>query len=99
MTVREPSYRLVSRDLLRQLMGRTGTGRNITIRALAARANCASSTIGNLLTGTQECVTSQTAHAISNAIGVDVLILFAPTGRSVPVPAGEIPPQPVQVAV
>ncbi|MEU7431050.1 helix-turn-helix transcriptional regulator [Streptomyces sioyaensis] len=98
MSPREPRYRLVNRSLLKELMGRTGTGQSVTIRDLAVRAGCSSTTIGNLLKGHQECVVASTAHAVCRVIGVDTLILFTPTGRSVPVPAGEITP-PLRAAV
>ncbi|MEU8723575.1 helix-turn-helix domain-containing protein [Streptomyces antimycoticus] len=96
MSPSEPSYQLVSRDLLRRLMERTGTGQSITIRGLARRAGCSSTTVGNLLSGVQECVLSSTAHAICRVIGVDVLILFTPTGRSVPVSSRDVTPTPVR---
>ncbi|MEV5219698.1 helix-turn-helix transcriptional regulator [Streptomyces syringium] len=99
MTLRDPLYRLLDPELLQRLMQRTGTGQRITIRELAQRAECASSTVGNLLRGAQSCVTPRTAEAMCRVIGVDVLILFAPTGRSVPVPAGEYSPSTARAAV
>ncbi|MEU7044986.1 helix-turn-helix transcriptional regulator [Streptomyces varsoviensis] len=98
MTPRDPLYRLMDTDLLQRLMRRTGTGQSITIRRLAARAGCASTTVGNLVSGTQQCVTQTTAYALCRVIGVDVLILFTPVGRSVPIPADEITPTAMQAA-
>ncbi|WP_282696292.1 hypothetical protein [Streptomyces sp. CC208A] len=63
-------------------MERTGTGAPLSIRGLATKAGVAHGTIGNLLTGEQESVIEPTAHAICGAIGVDLLILFAPEGRA-----------------
>lgn len=98
MAERDPRYRLLDADLLRTLMKRTGTGQSVTIRELAKQAECATGTVGNLVNGDQECVSARTAHSLCRAIGVDVLVLFAPTGRSVPVPAAEITPEPAGAA-
>lgn len=77
-----PLYQLVDRELLAKLMKRTGTGASMSVRELAAQAGVSRSTIGNLLSGEQAGVFEPTAHQIANAIGVDVLILFTPTGRA-----------------
>lgn len=79
-----PRYHLESRDLLRMLMSRTGTGHRITVRELASQAGVAHGTISNLLTGTYEDLPGEAAHRVAAAIGVDVLVLFTPTGRAVP---------------
>ncbi|WKV74762.1 helix-turn-helix transcriptional regulator [Streptomyces sp. PCS3-D2] len=89
MSPSEPLYRLLNVDLLKTLMERTGSGQKVTIRELAANAGCSSTTVGRLVSGEKECIVSSNAHAIATAIGVDVLILFAPAGRSVPVPHRE----------
>lgn len=83
MATHAPLYKIVRPDLLRTLMERTGTGASVTVRELAEQADIPRSTVGNLLTGAQQAVQEQTAHAIARAIGVDTLILFAPVGRSV----------------
>ncbi|MET9465847.1 helix-turn-helix domain-containing protein [Streptomyces sp. NPDC006544] len=77
-----PLLRLVNRDLLATLMKRTGSGASMSVRELATEAGVPRSTIGNLLSGGQESVFYPTACQIAAAIGVDVLILFTPTGRS-----------------
>ncbi|THA56145.1 helix-turn-helix domain-containing protein [Streptomyces sp. A1136] len=77
-----PLFRLVDRDLLATLMKRTGTGAAMSVRELAAEASVSRSTVGNLLAGGQESVLYPTACQIADAIGVDVLILFTPTGRA-----------------
>lgn len=71
-------WTLVDADLLRTLMQRTGDGRKITTRELADRASVALGTVSNLLTGVQNIVRAEAAQAIADAIGVGVLILFAP---------------------
>ncbi len=78
-----PLYKIVSSDLLRVLMQRTGSGARMSVRELAAAAGVPRGTIGNLLTGEQQAVSASSAHAIAAAIGVDVLVLFIPVGRSV----------------
>ncbi|MCY0921876.1 MULTISPECIES: helix-turn-helix domain-containing protein [unclassified Streptomyces] len=77
-----PLFRLVDRDLLAKLMKRTGTGAAMSVRELAAEAGVTRSTVGNLLSGGQVSVFYPTACQIADAIGVDVLILFTPTGRA-----------------
>jgi hypothetical protein len=79
-------YLLVDRDLLRRLMQRTGTGNPVSVRDLAKAVGCAHGTIGNLLTGVQTCVSLAHAHGIVDRLGVDLLVLFTPTGRAVPAP-------------
>lgn len=78
-----PLYKLVRPELLRTLMERTGTGASVSVRELAALAGVPRSTIGALLTGVQQAVQEAAAHAIVEALGVDLLVLFAPVGRSV----------------
>jgi hypothetical protein len=77
-------HRLVDPDLMRQLMKRTGDGAPVTIRDLAKACSAPHGTIGNLLTGSQKAVPAGTALAIANRLGVDLLVLFTPTGRTVP---------------
>jgi transcriptional regulator with XRE-family HTH domain len=75
-------YKLVSADLLRTLMQRTGTGAAVSVRKLADKAGVPHGTIGNLLTGDQESVIEPTARRIAGVIGVDVLVLFIPMERA-----------------
>ncbi|NNJ04194.1 XRE family transcriptional regulator [Streptomyces sp. PKU-MA01144] len=91
MTHPVPLYRLVSADLLRTLMRRTGTGASVSVRELAALAGIPHGTIGNLLTGEQEAVLASSAHSIAAAIGVDVLVLWIPEGRSAEHISGRAP--------
>ncbi|MEU7639852.1 helix-turn-helix transcriptional regulator [Streptomyces sp. NPDC039016] len=79
-----PRYLLVDADLLRRLMARTGTGRGISVRQLAATSGVSHGTIENLLRGRIQTARHDVAHKICDAIGIDLLILWAPTGRAVP---------------
>ncbi|MET7648332.1 helix-turn-helix transcriptional regulator [Streptomyces sp. NPDC005426] len=78
-------YRLVSPTLLGQLMQRTGTGNSISQRALAAAAGIPHGTIDHLLNGVVRTQPDHVAYSIARTIGVDLLVLWAPTGRTVPV--------------
>lgn len=71
-------YRLVSVDLLRTLMERTGDGARVSIRNLADSAGCHHNTINALLQGRQNSVPMEVAHGICDRLGVGVLVLFAP---------------------
>lgn len=79
-----PRYRLVNPHLLRLLMERTGTGASISGRELAASVGVPSSTIDALLNGVTKSQPASVAEKIARVIGVDLLILWAPTGRAVP---------------
>lgn len=81
---REPRYLLVKPHLLRELMERTGTGSGVSGRELAAQVGIPHGTMDALLNGSTKTQPSGVAHAIASAIGVDLLILWAPTGRAVP---------------
>ncbi|MFI0768565.1 helix-turn-helix domain-containing protein [Streptomyces sp. NPDC021218] len=77
-----PMHKLLDPELMQRLMQRTGTGAKITIRELAEAVGVPHGTIGNLLTGEQASVPGDVADRITRAIGVDLLILFSPVGRS-----------------
>ncbi|MFC8267753.1 XRE family transcriptional regulator [Streptomyces cinereoruber] len=82
MRTQLPRRRLVSTELLTLLMKRTGTGREVSIRGLAAIANVPRSTIGHLLTGVRMDIDSDSAHRIAAAIGVDDDILWITVQRA-----------------
>lgn len=86
----ESRYRLVKPALLRELMARTGTGCSVSTRELAAAVGVPHGTIDNLLRGIVRTQPARVAHDMARYIGVDLLILWAPTGRSVP-PESELP--------
>lgn len=75
-------YTLVSQDLMRTLMQRTGTGERITTRELAADIGIAHGTIGGLLTGAVTVVPESTAVDAADRLGVDLLVLFIPVCRA-----------------
>lgn len=89
MTHEPDLYRLEDRELLRRLMQRTGTGSSISIRALADAAGLRKSTVHNLLTGVTEAIPAADAARLTRVVGVDVLVLFSPVGRSVEAPHAE----------
>jgi len=80
----QPTYKLVDPDMLRRMMKRTGTGRPITTRELAAAAGLSHGTISNLLTGLRDEIPYGNTLALCAAIGVDHPMLFDPTGRCIP---------------
>ncbi|MBT2508874.1 helix-turn-helix domain-containing protein [Streptomyces sp. ISL-98] len=82
MTTPVLRYKLVSIQLLELLMRRTGRGDSVSVRQLADRASVPHGTIGNLLTGEQEGVFTDAAERITNALGVDLLVLFIPVQRA-----------------
>ncbi|MEU8717522.1 helix-turn-helix transcriptional regulator [Streptomyces sp. NPDC048663] len=75
-------YAVESTDRLKLLMERTGTGKSVTSRELAALAGVAHGTIGALMSGTQRAVPEPKAKAIAAALGVDLLVLWIPQERS-----------------
>ncbi|MER7833518.1 helix-turn-helix domain-containing protein [Streptomyces sp. NPDC095602] len=92
MTPDVPLYRLVSADLLRLLMDRTGTGRPVSVRQLAALTGVPRTTIGDLMTGTRSSAPAAAAHAIASVLGVDVLVLWVPEERAAKARAGTAVP-------
>ncbi|WP_432182092.1 helix-turn-helix domain-containing protein [Streptomyces sp. NBC_00063] len=77
---------LVSPDLLVLLMKRTGDGCDISVRDLAEAAGCHPSKIGHLRKGLRETATEPEALAIARRLGVDLFVLWKPTGRANPAP-------------
>lgn len=80
---------IVSADLLVQLMERTGDGRSVSVRELAKVAGCHHSKIGHLRTGERQTADEDEAKAIAKRLGVDLLVLWEHTGRTVAVPEPE----------
>lgn len=78
---------LVSAELLCLLMQRTGDGREISVRDLAEAVGVHHSKIGHLRTGIRRTATETEAKAISGRLGVDLFVLWKPTGRANPAPA------------
>jgi transcriptional regulator with XRE-family HTH domain len=86
-------YLLVSPARLAMAMERTGAGTAISGRELASRVAVSHGTIQNLLNGTTKTTSTRVAEQICQVIGVDLLFLWAPTGRAVP-PGGANQNQP-----
>lgn len=84
-----PAHHLLDPDLLRRLMERTGDGTAVSTRTLAKAVGVHHSFIGHLLTGERATAPAEIANRISQRIGVDLLVLFAPTGRTVPAQVGQ----------
>lgn len=87
MRPQQNAYVLVSPDLLAQLMERTGDGRPVSVRELAQAAGCHPSKIGHLRTGERKTADADEAPAIAKRLGVDLLVLWKPAGRTVEAPA------------
>lgn len=66
-------------------MERTGAGHSISGRELARRVGVPHGTIDGLLNGNIRSQPSDAAHGICRTVGVDILILFTPAGRAVPI--------------
>lgn len=71
-------YDLRSKQILRWVMDHPGRGAPYTTRSLGDRIGKHHSLIGHLLTGERRDCDADVAHAISEAVGVAVLVLFAP---------------------
>lgn len=78
---------LVDSDLLVRLMKRTGDGREVSVRELASAAGCHPSKIDHLRNGRRKRAVPEEAAAIAERLGVDLLVLWEHTGRTVPAPA------------
>ncbi|MFI1702019.1 helix-turn-helix domain-containing protein [Streptomyces bobili] len=86
---------LVSADLLVQLMKRTGDGREVSVRELADAAGCHPSKVDALRNGRRRNSSHDEALAIARRLGVDLLVLWQHSGRTVEAPVE--PPQMVAV--
>lgn len=71
-------YELRSKEILRWVMGHPGRGVPFTTRTLGAAVGRHHSLIGHLLTGERRHVEADAAQAIAEAVGVALLVLFAP---------------------
>lgn len=82
---------LVSPERLVMLMERDGDGQEVSVRDLADAAGCHPSKIGHLRTGERKTATVAEAMAIARRLGVDLLVLWQHTGRTIPAPECEMP--------
>lgn len=71
-------YDLRDKKILRWVMDHPGRGAPYTTRSLGDAIGRHHSLIGHLLTGERHDCDAVDAHAISEAVGVAVLVLFAP---------------------
>lgn len=87
-------YDLRSKQILRWVMDHPGRGVPHSARTLAVAIGRHHSLIGHLLTGERDDVDASDAHAIAEAVGVAVLVLFAPPSspRQIESDTGTPPP-------
>jgi transcriptional regulator with XRE-family HTH domain len=71
-------YRLRDLDTFKKIMEAPGRGVPYTVRDLAEASGVSRSQIGRLLTGDLGNLDVSDAHAIAEALGVAVLVLFMP---------------------
>jgi len=71
-------YRLRDLATFKKIMGSPGRGTPFTVRDLAETAGVSRSQIGRLLTGDLKHLDVNDAHAVTEALGVAVLVLFMP---------------------
>lgn len=71
-------YILRDREILRWIMDHPGRGVPYSIRTLSDATGVSRSQLGHLLRGDRDSLTANEAHDVTEALGVAVLILFAP---------------------
>lgn len=86
MRPQQNPMQLVRTDLLVLLMERTGDGRSVSVRDLAEAVGCHPSKVDALRNGRRKTATQAEAEAIAKRLGVDFLVLWEHTGRTVPAP-------------
>lgn len=74
------SVRYVLRDLdtFRKIMKSPGRGVPYTVRSLAEASGVSRSQVGHLASGERSSLEVTDAHAVAEALGVAVLVLFMP---------------------
>lgn len=72
-------YALRDRSILKWVMQHPGTGAPFSIRSLAQASGCGKGVIEGLLSGHQRTASKDDAHSIVEAVGVALLVLFAPS--------------------
>jgi hypothetical protein len=72
-------YALRDRDTLRWIMDHPGRGVPYSVRTLAEASGCSAGLVERLLTGRQKTASMGDAHSLTEALGVAVLVLFAPS--------------------
>lgn len=71
-------YTLRDLDLFKKIMKSPGRGVPYTVRELADATGISRSQVGRLLTGDIDSMNVNDAHALAEALGVAVLVLFMP---------------------
>ena len=71
-------YRLRDLETFKKVMESPGRGTPYTVRDLAEVSGVSRSQVGRLLTGELDNLSVSDAHAVSEALGVAVLVLFMP---------------------
>ncbi|RCH70543.1 XRE family transcriptional regulator [Streptomyces sp. SDr-06] len=71
-------YILRDREILRWIMDHPGRGAPYSIRTLSDATGVSRSQLGRLLSGDREALSADEAHSVTEALGVAVLVLFAP---------------------
>lgn len=75
-------YRPVNRQMLRQIMQRTGDGTSASMRDIAAATGVHPSLINEVLSGEQDTVSPDVAAAWAERVGCDLLVLWVPVQRT-----------------
>lgn len=71
-------YTLKDPDLFRRVMASPGTGKPYSVRTLAKASGCSPALIQKLASGKQDNADMDDAHALVEALGVAILVLFTP---------------------
>lgn len=71
-------YALRNLELLKRIMEHPGRGEPYSVRTLAQAARVSRSQIGRLVAGDLPDLPVNEAHAVAEALGVAVLVLFVP---------------------
>lgn len=71
-------YTLRDLEMFKKIMKSPGRGAPYTVRELADASGTSRSQIGRLLTGDLDSMSVNDAHAVSEALGVAILVLFIP---------------------
>jgi hypothetical protein len=71
-------YTLKDPEMFRRVMASPGTGKPYTVRSLAEASGCGPGLIQKLASGKQDTADMHDAHAISESLGVAILVLFMP---------------------
>lgn len=71
-------YALRDLDTFKKIMKSPGRGVPYTVRTLAEESGVSRSQVGHLVSGERRSLDVNEAHAVAEALGVAVLVLFMP---------------------